>query len=302
MTAAATFKYVAYGLNILSEYRLPELLTADFEAPDVSIRLRKLAFVEKKAGGYRSVTFEHENGYGCFIRGVGAVWVKNQQDIYIDPYTDAEARGFRFLISGVALGLLLDLRGMFTLHASAVAKDGKAIAFVGPKGAGKSTTVAYFCSRGYSLLTDDLLALRTADDYVTAYPGFPGLKLYPDSVRGALSVDPASVPKIDPKGTKRDVTMRGSFAQNPAILQCIVSLDYADQTKGVDSPGKVRLYGYDACIEILKNSFVSRLFIRPSREEIYLHASIKLANVVSVYKLYREKNVMKLYRLYKDLI
>jgi hypothetical protein len=61
------------------------------------------------------------------------------------------------LLAGNVLATLLTLRGECVLHASAVATDGRAIAFIGPPGRGKSTLAALACAAGADLITDDVL-------------------------------------------------------------------------------------------------------------------------------------------------
>jgi hypothetical protein len=75
---------------------------------------------------------------------------------------------------------ILHLRGATSLHASAIAVDGGAIAFCGPSGAGKSTLAAALVSRGFPLITDDVVPLRAdSDGDVWAGPGLPELRVYP---------------------------------------------------------------------------------------------------------------------------
>ena len=63
------------------------------------------------------------------------------------------------LLAGTASAVLLTLRGATVLHASAVAVDGVALAFVGQSGRGKSTVAALMCLAGAALVTDDVLAV-----------------------------------------------------------------------------------------------------------------------------------------------
>lgn len=60
---------------------------------------------------------------------------------------------------GSAWLLLRQLEGRLAMHGSAVAKDGKAIIFLGRSGAGKSTLAAAMCLRGAELLADDAVAI-----------------------------------------------------------------------------------------------------------------------------------------------
>jgi hypothetical protein len=74
---------------------------------------------------------------------------------------------------GPVLAFVLRLRGVTCLHASAVALGGRAVAFLGPPGAGKSTIAAALARRGHAVLTDDLLALCERGDRFFAQPGYP---------------------------------------------------------------------------------------------------------------------------------
>jgi len=56
------------------------------------------------------------------------------------------------------LGLLLRCKGVTCLHASAVSFGEHSVAFVGPAGAGKSTTAATFARQGYGVISDDIAA------------------------------------------------------------------------------------------------------------------------------------------------
>ena len=81
---------------------------------------------------------------------------------------------------GPIMGFVLRLRGVTCLHASAVALGGRAVAFIGPAGAGKSTTAAAFAGRGCPVLSDDIVPL-TGPAFL-AHPGCPRLRLWPASI------------------------------------------------------------------------------------------------------------------------
>lgn len=79
-----------------------------------------------------------------------------------------------------ALPLWLELRGVPVLHASAVARDGCAIALLGPSGGGKSTLCAAMIRLGWQFLGDDSLALHGGKDGAWfSYPAPPLLRLWP---------------------------------------------------------------------------------------------------------------------------
>lgn len=98
---------------------------------------------------------------------------------------------------GPVLGLLMRLRGVTCLHASAVSIDGHAVAFVGPSGTGKSTTAAACAKMGYPVLSDDIVALERWADCFHAAAGHPQLRLWPESVK-ALYGGVGPLPKLNP--------------------------------------------------------------------------------------------------------
>ncbi|MBK6799490.1 MAG: hypothetical protein IPG76_22635 [Acidobacteria bacterium] len=83
---------------------------------------------------------------------------------------------------GPILGFVLRLRGVVSLHASAVVVDSEAVAIAGPGGAGKSTFAAALAMQGYPILSDDLLALYQTDNGFHCRPGYPLIRLWPRSV------------------------------------------------------------------------------------------------------------------------
>lgn len=84
---------------------------------------------------------------------------------------------------GPVFGLLLRLRGIPCLHASAVAFGDSTVAFVGSEGKGKSTTAAALASRGHAVISDDIVALVERDNSFFVLPAYPYLSLWQESVK-----------------------------------------------------------------------------------------------------------------------
>lgn len=79
-------------------------------------------------------------------------------------------------VAGRVLATALHARGVLTLHASAVALSGGAVAFLGPKGAGKSTLAAALLAEGARMMADDALPVEV-EAGARARPGLPRLRL-----------------------------------------------------------------------------------------------------------------------------
>jgi hypothetical protein len=127
---------------------------------------------------------------------------------------------------GPILGLLLRLRGVTCLHASAVAFQDRSVAFVGSQGAGKSTTAAALARQGYGVLSDDIVALVERDGAFHAMPAYPHLSLWPDSVK-ILYGSAEALPRFIPDWEKRrmDLGEQGTrFESRPLPLGAIYIL------------------------------------------------------------------------------
>lgn len=83
------------------------------------------------------------------------------------------------LLAGNALAFVLMLAGECVLHASAVRMDGRALAFAGGSGKGKSTLAALFCGGGATLVTDDILRLEHGPPGPRCFPGGVEIRLRP---------------------------------------------------------------------------------------------------------------------------
>lgn len=87
---------------------------------------------------------------------------------------------FRHFLVDQVVPLMLSV-DYVVLHASGVSVDGRLVAFVGPGGAGKSTTALALSQIGHPIAADDGLMLLQGDAEVMAVPAYAGLRLWPDS-------------------------------------------------------------------------------------------------------------------------
>jgi hypothetical protein len=125
-------------------------------------------------------TFAEQDDGGCVLRFAGACDFEvapglREVTVRVVDGSDPELAGV--LASGALLSFLLMMRGEPVLHASAVDVGGRAIAFVGYSGMGKSTMAALVAAHGGRLVTDDVLRLDLSDRVVRCYLGATELRL-----------------------------------------------------------------------------------------------------------------------------
>lgn len=167
-------------------------------------------------------------GYALYRDPVAGCWLAREQDrmhlsraaIRVNQAPDSA--GIEYLRNR-ALALWLHLVEMPPIHASAVARRGKAAALVGPSGAGKSTLAAAMQVTGYQLYADDLLPLSPQQGQVPVHVGGPQLRLWPDSA-GRFHADASTLPTVTPDSAKLRLDIQ-SAADGAATLRAIFMLE-----------------------------------------------------------------------------
>ncbi len=97
---------------------------------------------------------------------------RDGQLLQCDPEGLPDASWQRLLVAQV-LPFAALLQGLEVFHASAVVRDGQAVAFLGRSRAGKTSLALELCRRGASFLADDVLAVECRDGRLLAHPGSP---------------------------------------------------------------------------------------------------------------------------------
>jgi hypothetical protein len=120
-------------------------------------------------------------GYRLQVEAIGEFTVGPQgESVGWRRQENNHHQAFFETLLGPPLILSLALRGTWCLHASAVARHGRAIAFMGDSGRGKSTLAAFLADEidgGWQRIADDILPITAGPAGVTASPHFPQLKL-----------------------------------------------------------------------------------------------------------------------------
>ena len=185
---------------------------------------------------------------------------------------------------GPVLGFVLRLRGVTCLHASAVAVGDRVIALMGPANAGKSTTAAAMARLGCPVLTDDIVALTEDAGIFGVQPGYPQLRLWPDSVALLYGAEDA-LPALTPTWDKRalDLNRNGySFQCRPLPLAAIYVLDERSRNP---EPRIGGIHGRESLLTLLANTYVGYLLDAKMRGQQFeslgrLMASVPVRRVV----------------------
>lgn len=243
------YAYSTYGLSIESDFALPELPKGPGPGPRLSI-LRRPA---PPAGSHGAVEFtDLGDRQVLFWAAVGSFTIVADDCIEVSPAEGVGDDLVALPLLGTVLAALLQRRGLFVLHASAVGRSGVAAGFLGDKGAGKSTTAAMLLAGGgYDLLADDVLAVDFEPPGAPrVIPGFGRLKLWRDSAAhvGASDRDSRPLPAID----KASYGMAHRFAGEALPLRRLYII-----ARG-PSPGVEILPPAEAVGSLLRYSYMAR--------------------------------------------
>ena len=307
-----------FGLCLRSNLQIPGLVPANISAdcPDVEVHLgaspaagdelsrgrEELRYISEYSddsgnpalriwylsdGAFLRV--DYSDGMQFWVEPAGkAVWAQWPANLTVE---DAAA-----YLLGPVLGLVLRLRGVTCLHASAVAFDNYAVAFAGCEGAGKSTTAAALARRGHSVISDDIVAVVERDGAFFVPPACPHLSLWLDSVNLLYGSDNA-LPCFSSNCDKRQLSLaenRLQFQGQPLPLRAIFVL--GERSTDAAAPFVEALAPREALLSLVANSYATNLLDRDMRaREFELLGRILTA--VSVWRLRPHKDGSRIDRL-----
>lgn len=249
---AGTHFYRVFDLVVESEIPLEELPVTAPSKADVHIRLRKIDHAAMPTEAHDVVDFGRDQQLLVW-QTVGAFLISGTDVIDVEPWNDAGPRLIALPLLGTVFAVLLHLRGLLVLHASALDVDGRGAVFMGDKGAGKSTTAGAFIAAGHSLVTDDIVAIRAeADGSFSILPAIAQLKLWEDAATALALTHTDRQVEIHPAIEKRQHWLKSGFASNAVPARCIMVLARSTETRIVDFPPG------EAVTELLRFSYVAR--------------------------------------------
>jgi hypothetical protein len=227
--------------------------------------------------------------------------IVGQREVELFPVQGTTYQSLFSYYAVYILGFLLHHRGYLTLHASAVEVDGGAVAFIGPKGMGKSTTASAFYERGHRILSDDMVACRPRlEEAPQIDPGFPWMKLKGEVLRGILGRDGGCLERSVPGSSKKILPTHGQQPSQPLPLQHIYLLGYHEEEEqdvgqdvGIEPVGSKQ-----ACLHLLSQSFVQMFLDESAADPQHLEQCAALSRHVSVSALLRPRSMDALSSVY----
>lgn len=223
-SAETPYLYRAFGLSFTSELPFSGLQQG-LEPADFAVRYGEVP--EKiESPLYRNDRFQatHQK---LLLRPESdslAFYIRDGQEVRIEHQQSCDYKLLQSYLFGSAFAALLMQRGMVLLHASVVARDGCAYAFMGKAGSGKSTLAAAFCAQDFRVVSDDLCAISFSESGTPlVHSGYGTLKLLPPTLK-KLDISSQHLESVHLGGEKKVVPLTHAFCHQHQILRGIYEL------------------------------------------------------------------------------
>jgi hypothetical protein len=299
MPAPQRFRYHAYGIGVSSD--VPLALPNQAESTLASVEcygVQDDSFADARKHALCDDAF-HKFAFladGSTYLGwdtVGEFTVSaDGRSISCRRAASATWESFQVYMLGQALSYALVKQKIEPLHATSVVVNGRAIAFLGDSGHGKSSLAASFLNGGHRLLTDDLLVVTESSDSLLAYPGAARIKLFPAVAARFLpssdtpAMNGATAKLIVPLAVHQRwpaaVPLAAIFAVTPPVDACR-RRDISIET----------LSPREAFVRLLRATF-NRRIVNRARLARQFDAMTKIANRITVRRLGYPRSIDRL--------
>ncbi len=275
--------YSAYGMRIRSVLQLPGLQEVSREGDaDVVIDTGPIEGVRDLEHGDWSELAPRRS---VLVKAdVGSILVRDGRRVTVQPAPGADRHLAHFVL-GPAMGLLLQQRGFYCLHASSVRVGDGAIAFAGDSGTGKSTLAHAMQTRGHPLVTDDIAAIDVAQSVPLVYPGHAALRLWPQGMTRD-GTDPCQFEALHAATDKRLFPLDESdCAREPLALDRVYVLATGEREEVEE------LTGLAGILALLRHCLFPDLLSTVSGPTALMQQCVRIARHTRVFRLHRRDDL-----------
>ena len=300
-----TSQYQIYGITLSSNQPLPILSPASTAiTTDIKVHLAEgnLPHSDKiihPGGWYQKHTAE--GIYYC----LSLINSKQKLDVEIAPdgkqiwinWINLPLAEVTAMLIGCVIGTALRLQGKLCLHSSVIKIDNCAIAIIGVKGAGKSTTAAALAKQGHSILADDIAVLTDCGDSFLVQPGYPRLRLWKSAVN-QLYGDETGLSRVFSQTDKhflelnQDKVSAWGFYNQPLPLAAIYVL--GERKPCLATPSIEAIAPQISLMELITHRYPQSLKLERDMQAREFEILGRLAEIVPIRQLHREDSLSRL--------
>ncbi|MFC3093296.1 hypothetical protein DRW07_03620 [Alteromonas sediminis] len=195
----------------------------------------------------------------------------------------------------MGLALWLELNGVMCLHGNALSKGERTIIVLAPSGTGKSTLSGALMQQGFTLLTDDMVALyeenRAGQTEYGVYPSWPIMRLWPNSIEHVLNANESTThkneafKKVHDKFEKRIVPINTKQQEQQHNKKKVTDIFLLKRVDNVSDPGHFTvtpLPGGEAVMALMQNTILGEVYRPLNLEQQRMLSLAKMAEGMKV--------------------
>jgi hypothetical protein len=301
-------RYSVYGACLESEVDFPELPLADGVAtkwrftvvpslPPVrdSVELGS----ERIYGHVHARLLRHAGGHRIVVDDTGTFDLDlRHREVRWEQRNESWPDFVRAHCIGRVLATSMYLDGWLPLHGSAVATAEGVIAFLAPKGFGKSSLALALTTAGARLVTDDTLPVEITPDGCVAWPGVHSVRLNEDAIH-ALGVETPSLETRDHKLVVGPLG-RQEIMLRPEPLRAIYLLDPVLPAPGRRA-ARGRLSEMMSAVGVVGHTKIGRM-LGPAAAPEMLDRAARIVREVPAYRLETARDLALLPAVAQDIL
>ncbi len=295
--------YQIYGITLSSNQPLP-ILTPASTATTTNIKVHltegNLSNSNKRVQGWHQKP-KVDGIYYCLSLGS----IKEKLDVEIAPdgkqiwinWVNLPLAEITAMLIGCVIGTALRLQGKICLHSSVIKVDNYAIAIIGAKGAGKSTTAAALAFQGYPILADDIAVLTDCGNSFLVQPGYPRLRLWKSAIN-QLYGDEKELARVFSQTDKhflelnQDKVSAWGFHNQPLPLAAIYVL--GERQQSLEAPSIETIIPQMGVMQLITHRYPQSLQLKRDMFLRELAILGRLAEIVPMRHLHRGDNLAEL--------
>lgn len=288
--------YKAFGFIWRSDFPIPEFFKTTDTEYNIDIIFDKIP--ENISYTRTGVNYKiNKSAFFLTFDNVGNFFSHKGETIIIEKHRSATNKDIRALLLTTVLGVVLNQRKLFPVHASSVLIKDSAILISGSSGVGKSTLASYFAKEGYPVITDDISAIKIVDELPYIIPSFPSLKLWPDSIK-KLSFEEKKMSYIRKDIAKKRLIQESYFCSVQKLIKYIFVIKPINEKKIVFKEiSGVEKFNY------LKANMYRLKLIEGEENKLFLFNHISnLAKNVKLFEINRPKYPFTIYPIKKLIL
>lgn len=252
------YKYKLSGYTFETNVHLPELMVSEENSQgNIIVRKDVSDRIPVEALNRKSISYPELNLICINSDSIGFLAIWDKHHIEFTPNFQVNDAFLRMVLLGSVSMLLANSFQLLSLHAACVVVKDKAVLFCAKSGRGKSSLAAYFYSKGYVVLADDVINVQLMDSgKLYAFPSVPRIKLSEEALikigktkEGLLAIPAAA--------TKYSLPMDFSLLKEKYEISEVIFPEF----EGEENSFEV-LKGMEKLRELTKHIYRYRLGIR----------------------------------------